>query len=123
MSKIKEDVVRELHTQARKNFLRRKVDIRDKDECWQADLVDMIEHAQPKFNVNDNVRISKYKHIFEKGYKPNWTNEIFTIIKINKTVPVTYKLKDYQENPIQGCFDNEELHRVKHSDIYLIEKS
>ncbi|XP_044011473.1 uncharacterized protein LOC122854645 [Aphidius gifuensis] len=46
MSEIKEDVVRELHTQACKNFLRRKVDIRDKDECWQADLVDMIEHAQ-----------------------------------------------------------------------------
>ncbi|XP_044011345.1 uncharacterized protein LOC122854568 [Aphidius gifuensis] len=78
-------------------------------------------HVKPKFNVNDNVRISKYKHIFEKGYKPNWTNEIFTIIKMNKTAPVTYKLKDYQENPIQGCFYNEELQRVKHSDIYLIE--
>ena len=25
----------------------------------------------PKFKVNDNVRISKYKSIFAKGYVPN----------------------------------------------------
>lgn len=36
-----------------------------------------------KFKVNENVRISKYKHVFEKGYIPNWTNEIFIIEKIN----------------------------------------
>ncbi|XP_044019531.1 uncharacterized protein LOC122859913 [Aphidius gifuensis] len=58
----------------------------------------------------------------EFGYKPNWTNEIFTIIKINKTSPVTYKLKDYQGNPIQGSFYTEKLQKVRHSDIYLIEK-
>src|SRR5699024_2997483 len=26
----------------------------------------------PKFKVGDSVRISKYKHLFEKGYTPNW---------------------------------------------------
>ena len=26
----------------------------------------------PKFKVDDNVRISKYKNIFAKGYTPNW---------------------------------------------------
>ena len=25
-----------------------------------------------KFKVGDNVRISKYKNIFAKGYTPNW---------------------------------------------------
>ena len=27
----------------------------------------------PKFKVNDHVRISKYKNIFAKGYAPNWS--------------------------------------------------
>ena len=27
----------------------------------------------PKFKVGDNVRISKYKNIFAKGYTPNWS--------------------------------------------------
>ena len=27
----------------------------------------------PKFKVNDHVRISKYENIFAKGYAPNWS--------------------------------------------------
>ena len=30
----------------------------------------------PKFKVNDHVRIAKYKNIFAKGYAPNWSEEI-----------------------------------------------
>ena len=35
-----------------------------------------------KFKVGDSVRVSKYKTIFEKSYIPNWTTEVFTIVKI-----------------------------------------
>lgn len=77
---------------------------------------------QSKFKLKDNVRISKYKYIFDKSYIPNWTNEIFTIEKINKTSPITYKLKDYLGNPIQGNFYQEEIAKVKHPDIFLVEK-
>ena len=41
------------------------------------------------FNVNDSVRISAYKDIFDKGYKKNWTMEIFTIDKVQDTKPIT----------------------------------
>ena len=37
-----------------------------------------------KFKVGDHVRISKYKNIFAKGYKPNWSEEIFVVKKIKK---------------------------------------
>ena len=36
----------------------------------------------PKFKVRDHIRISKYKNIFEKGYTPNWSEEVFVIKKI-----------------------------------------
>ena len=34
-----------------------------------------IEHSDKdtKFKVGDNVKISKYKDIFAKGYSPNWS--------------------------------------------------
>ena len=35
----------------------------------------------PKFKVNDHVRISKYKNIFAKGYAPNWSEDIFVVKK------------------------------------------
>ena len=35
----------------------------------------------PKFKVDDHVRILKHKNIFAKGYTPNWCEEIFVIKK------------------------------------------
>lgn len=75
-----------------------------------------------KFKVGDKVRISKFRHIFDKGYTPNWTNEIFTVAKIKLTNPVTFLLKDENNQPIKGAFYIEELQKVKHPGIYLVEK-
>ena len=41
----------------------------------------------PKFKVGDNVRISKYKNIFAKGYTPNRSTEVFVVNKVQNTVP------------------------------------
>ncbi|XP_015119441.1 uncharacterized protein LOC107042770 [Diachasma alloeum] len=75
-----------------------------------------------KFKVGDKVRISKYKNVFEKGYTPNWTTEIFTISHVVNTNPVIYKLVDYEEKPVEGGFYQEELTRVTYPDVYLVEK-
>lgn len=75
-----------------------------------------------KFRTGDLVRISKYRGVFNKGYTPNWSNEIFTISKVQYTDPITYLLKDSQDHDIKGCFYTEELLKVKHPDVYLVEK-
>lgn len=75
-----------------------------------------------KFHVGDNVRISKYKGVFDKGYHQSWTNELFTIATIQKTNPITYLLKDGQGQVIQGGFYEQELQKTKHPDVYLVEK-
>lgn len=64
---------------------------------------------KPKFKVGDRVRIYRYKNIFEKGYKPNWTKEIFVITDIKKTNPITYTIKDLNDEPILGSFYKQEL--------------
>ena len=46
-----------------------------------------------KFHVGDQVRISKAKHTFEKGYLPSWTTEVFSISKRIPRNPPVYKLQ------------------------------
>lgn len=75
-----------------------------------------------KFKVNDYVRVSKNKTLFEKGYTPNWSTEIFRIEKIKLTNPVTYTLKDERNQPILGSFYEQELSKTKFPDSYLVEK-
>ena len=74
--------------------------------------------------VGDKVRISKVKSVFAKGYLANWTEEIFTVASINrKTSPISYKLKDYQGDIIEGSFYRQEIEEVIHDDdTYVVEK-
>ena len=46
-----------------------------------------VNDKNAKFKVRDNVRISKYKNIFAKGYTPNCSEEIFVIKEIKNIVP------------------------------------
>ena len=80
------------------------------------------KRKKPKFKIGDEVRISKFKHTFEKGYTPNWTAEIFTISQVRDSEPTTYFLKDYQNKPISGSFYEQELSKNKNPNIYLVEK-
>ena len=36
------------------------------------------------------VRITNYKNIFGKCYTPNWSEEMFVILRVKTTVPWTY---------------------------------
>ena len=75
----------------------------------------------PKYEVGDNVRITKKKNLFEKGFTPRWTEEIFTISKIQLTILVTYKIIDYNGEEIQGSFYEQELQKTTQN-TFRIEK-
>ena len=51
-----------------------------------------------------DVKISKYKSIFAKGYTQNWSEEVFIITKIKNTFPWTYVISDLNGEPIVGTF-------------------
>ena len=80
-----------------------------------------INNLTPKFSVGDEVRITKKKKVFEKGYTTRWTEEIFTIKEIQNTNPITYKLEDLQGEEIKGTFYEPELQKTGQQ-IYRIEK-
>ena len=77
--------------------------------------------APPKFNLGEQVRISKLKKKFEKGYTANWTEEVFIIQKVQPTIPYTYKLKDTRDEIVKGTFYEPELELAKQT-TFRIEK-
>ena len=78
--------------------------------------------TKPKFKVGDKVRISKYKRkVFDKGYTPNWTEEVFTIDEIQYTNPITYKIKDLNNEEIKGSFYEQELLKAEQY-VFRIDK-
>ena len=73
-----------------------------------------LKPGKPKFAIGDKVRISKHKRqVFDKGYTPNWTEEIFVIDKVLPTKPVTYSIVDLMGEAIKGYFYAQELQRAK----------
>ena len=67
----------------------------------------------PKFKVGDFVRVSKENLPFKKGYKQNYTDEIFQIDKIATLNPPTYNLLDSTREKLLGKFYEPELILVK----------
>ena len=66
---------------------------------------------KPTFRVGDYVRAVKKDEVFRKGYKPQFTKEIYKISKIATTSPVTYKLTDKNHKTIPGKFyENQIIH-------------
>ena len=71
--------------------------------------------------VGDKVRISRTKSTFEKGYLPNWSEELYVVDNVQKTIPVTYKLKDSLGEVIEGSFYQQEIQK-SNQDVYRVEK-
>jgi hypothetical protein len=72
--------------------------------------------------VGDHVRISKVKRTFDKGYLPNWTEEVFVVKKILPTKPIQVKIEDYNGEEIKGSFYLSELQVVEKPKEYIVER-
>lgn len=64
-----------------------------------------------KFKVNDFVRIMINKGPFAKGSDKTFSNTVYIVADIIKSVPIMYKLKD-SHGIVLGSFYNEELIKV-----------
>ena len=47
-------------------------------------------------NIINTQFVSRYKNIFAKGYVPNWSEEVFAITKVKKTVLWTSVISDFK---------------------------
>ena len=77
--------------------------------------------STPKFNVGDKVRITRKKGTFEKGFTPNWTEELFIISSVKATNLPTYTIKDQLGEPVRVSFYEQEL-QLSIQKIFCIER-
>ncbi len=77
-----------------------------------------------KFQNKQPVRISSAKTIFDKGYLPNWTDEVFKISNTVNLPKKIYKIEDIEGEPVRGTFYPEELESVTYDfpDKYVVEQ-
>jgi len=84
------------------------------------------ENREPKYKIDDVVRVARLKGIFEPGHSDKWTKETFKVrsIRISDDMkePITYKLEDVNGEEVKGSWYAEELQKVKYPDFILIEE-
>lgn len=79
------------------------------------DTIKLIQRNAPKvrttpsFEVGDYVRAVKSDAPFRKGYKPQFTREIYKVHRVLSTNPVTYVLKDKNSKFLKGKFYEKQL--------------
>ena len=76
-----DDIVKEYNNIYHRTIKMKPTDVKDNTYI---DSSKEVNDKDPKLKVGDQVRISKYKNIFAKGYAPNWSEEIFVIKKVKK---------------------------------------
>ncbi|KAL3086345.1 hypothetical protein niasHS_008444 [Heterodera schachtii] len=109
---VVQDIVRAINHSPNSSIGMRPADVNFKNaEALRQKLHDAAENVvrrQPKYRVGDRVRIEKYKHVFQKGYLPRFTNELFTVAEVHtERSPVVYRLRDDHNEIISGTVEQQ----------------
>lgn len=81
------------------------------------------KHTKTVYKIGDTVRISMMKAPFQKGYDQTYSYQVYEVSKVRQTYPVTYKIRDYKGEELDGAFYKNELQIVDKSDgIWPINK-
>ena len=109
-----DDIVSEYNNTYHRTIKMKPVDVKDNTNI---DSKKEINDRDPKFNVGDHVRISKYKNSFAKGYMPNCSEEVFVVSKIKNTVPCTYVISDLNGEEVIETFYKKELWKTNQQEF------
>ena len=110
---ILQDIINSLNHTISRPIGMRPVDVNRENEdlVWKRLYRDCFPRKLPKFRfrVGDQVRVARWRKIFDKGYTPNFTKEIYTIYeRVARQYPV-YKLRDKNGDDVSGVFYAQQL--------------
>ena len=81
---VLDDIVSKYNNTVHRTIKMKTIDINSDS---YAEYNEDFNKEDPKFEVDNHLRISKYKNIFANGYTPNRPEEVFVVSKIKNTVP------------------------------------
>ena len=91
-------------------------------KIWTKYYSEGVNRKRFKFAVGDNVRISRDKGAFEKGYVQSWSEEYFVVKKRMRRTPHVYVLEDLNGETLLGVFYAEQLQKVSPTKVFPISK-
>ena len=115
---VLDDIVNKYNNTVHRTIKAKPIDVTNN---YYAEYNENSNKKHPKFKDGDNIRISKYKNMFAKGYTPNWSEEVSVINKIKSTVSWTYVINDLNGEEITGSFYEKELQKTSQKE-FRIEK-
>ena len=104
-----DDIANEYNNTYHRTIKMKPVDIKDNTYI---DFEKDINNEDPKFKIDNHVRISKYKKKFAKGYTPNWSEGNFVIKKVKNIVSWTCVINDINGEEIVRTFYEKELQKT-----------
>ena len=113
---VLDDMVNKYNNTVHRTIKMNPIDVKDHT---YVDSKKEVNDKDPKFKVGDNVRISKYKNIFTKGYTPNFSEECFVIAKVKNTVSWTYVINDLNDEEITGAFYQKERQKTNQKEFRI----
>ena len=113
---VLDDIVKKYNNTVHSSIKMKSKDVTD---IKYVEYSEKTNKKDPKFKIDNNVRISKYKNIVTKGYTPNWSEEVFVVSKIQNTVPWTYLINDLNGEEIKGSFYEKELQKTDQKDFRI----
>ena len=111
-----DDIVNEYNDTYHRTIKMKPVDFQDNANI---DSNKKVDDKNPKYKVDDHVRISKYKNIFAKGCNPNWCEEVFVIKEVNNTVLWTNVINELNGEEITGTFYEKELQKTNQQELRI----
>ena len=112
------DIVNEYSNTYHITIKMKLVDVKDNTYIY---YIKEYNDKDPKLQVGDHVRISKYKNFFANGYTPNCSEEVFVIKRVENTVPWTYITNYLNGEEIIETFYEKDLQKTNQKD-FRIEK-
>ena len=110
------NLIKKYNSRYHRTIKMKPTDVNKSNEKYIRDIIYnyKITNKIPKFKVNDLVRISlKRRELFDKPTgNIRWSEELFKIYKIKSNV-ITYKLKDMNNENIDGIFYEKELQNFR----------
>ena len=102
-----------------------QVTLENSNKLWQRQYgQELARGPTSQLDPNTVVRISKVKGVFEKGDTPNWTEEMFRLVRGRPGLgrQRVYKLEDWHGEPIEGQFYEQEVQAIEPTDLLYVER-
>ncbi|CAB3992283.1 integrase core domain-containing [Paramuricea clavata] len=99
------DLVRSYNNSTHRTIGMKPADVNEenKDEVWTRIYgYPLSSFPNPKFKVGDHVRVEIKHKTFEKGYEPNFDNEVYVVTAVFRGDPNMYSLKDPEDGAEGG---------------------